>query len=260
MKPAAGQRKASKAPFGSWRKARMPGADGAGAPNVNGLANVKVLGWRANGDGLHVFRNWAVRDLFMRTQDDSMYLACGTNCTTTFARITTWNDANGCAFIFTAGGGSTERVALLDSDVIYARASWAWWSGGRVFCQRCADACGTMAGVSVDGVRVEDGLPSLNAFELDLTGGGAAVFANVSFRNVAVRNVSTMRETLDKKPLPFGLPNLMYAVGPGAFDSVAFENVTIAGESIGVGFGDAAKWNVSKRGTRRNVTIDGQPV
>jgi hypothetical protein len=235
------------------------GANDAGAPNVNELANVKVLGWRANGDGLHVFRNWTVRDLFMRTQDDSMYLACGNNCTTTFSGVTTWNDANGCAFIFTAGGGSTERVTLRDSDVIYARASWAWWSGGRVFCQRCASACGTMAGVAIDGVRVEDALPSLNAFELDLTGGGS-VFANVSFRNIAVRNFSTVRETLDKRSLPFGLPNLMFGVELAAFDNVAFENVTIRGASISSGFADAAQWNVSKQRTRRDVTIDGVPV
>lgn len=235
------------------------GANDAGAPNVNELANVKVLGWRANGDGLHVFRNWDVRDLFMRTQDDSMYLACGNNCTTTFTGVTTWNDANGCAFIFTASGGSAERVKLRNSDVIYARASWAWWSGGRIFCQRCETACGTMSGVAVDGVRVEDAFPSLNAFELDLTRGDA-IFANMTFRNVAIRNVSTVRETLDKKPLPFGIPNLMFGTQPGAFQNVAFENVTIAGENIAVGFADAAKWNVSKRDTRRNVTIDGVPV
>ena len=37
------------------------------------FSNVKVWGWRANGDGLHVFGTWVVKDLFMRTQDDSMY-------------------------------------------------------------------------------------------------------------------------------------------------------------------------------------------
>ena len=36
--------------------------------------NLKVLGWRANGDGLHVFGTWQVRDLFLRTQDDSLYV------------------------------------------------------------------------------------------------------------------------------------------------------------------------------------------
>lgn len=32
------------------------------------LRNVKVMGWRANGDGVHVFSSWAVSDLFLRTQ------------------------------------------------------------------------------------------------------------------------------------------------------------------------------------------------
>lgn len=117
-----------------------------------------------------------------------------------------------------------------------------------------------MTGVDIDNVRVEDALPSLNVFELDMTGGGGGLFANVSFRNVAARNVSTMRKTLDGRPLPFGLPNYMFGVEAGAFQNIAFENVTIAGESIARGFADAAKWNVSKRGTRTNVTIDGVPV
>jgi hypothetical protein len=189
---------------------------GAMGDEPNTLSNVKVLGWRANGDGLHVFRNWTVADLFMRTQDDAMYLACGENCTTTFSRVTTWNDANGCAFIFSAGGGDRQRVALRDSSVIYARASWAWWSGGRVFCQRGAATGVVMSGVAIDGVVVEDRLPSLNAFELNLAGDNPegthdAAFADVSFSNIAVGNWSTVRETLDKRPLPFGIPNLMFA-------------------------------------------------
>ena len=39
----------------------------------------------------------------------------------TFERITTWNDANGAAFVVSGVGSS-----LRNSDVIYARASWAW--------------------------------------------------------------------------------------------------------------------------------------
>lgn len=242
------------------------GEDDAGAPNINTLANVKVLGWRANGDGLHVFRNWTVRDLFLRSQDDAMYLACGANSTTTFERVTTWNDANGCAFIFTAGGGAAESVSLRDSDVIYARASWAWWTGGRIFCQRGASPGGAMTGVLIDGVRVEDRLPTLNAFELDMTGDGApthdAVFANVTFRNIVVANWSTIRETLDKHPLPFGLPNLVFAAGRGvSFQSVAFVNVSVGGERMtAAGTHDAGKWNFSAPSTLVNVTVDGVPV
>ena len=82
------------------------------------MSNVKVLGWRANGDGLHVFGLWKVHHLFMRTQDDSMYTHCcdeyadhfgreghydgltrytaetARECEpTSFERLTTWNDA-----------------------------------------------------------------------------------------------------------------------------------------------------------------------
>jgi hypothetical protein len=55
----------------------------------NELRNVKVMGWRANGDGLHVFANWRVSDLFMRTQDDSLYITSGAGWSATFEGVTT---------------------------------------------------------------------------------------------------------------------------------------------------------------------------
>lgn len=58
--------------------ARREDCGGAVEP-ASTLANVKILGWRANGDGVHVFGDWAVRDLFMRTQDDSMYTDSGSH-------------------------------------------------------------------------------------------------------------------------------------------------------------------------------------
>ena len=65
------------------------------------IENVKVMGWRANGDGIHVFGHWLVKDVFLRTQDDSLYLQAGgpTTCPTVFEGVTTWNDANGAAFM-----------------------------------------------------------------------------------------------------------------------------------------------------------------
>ena len=47
------------------------GTCGLSSPNI--FTNSKVWGWRANGDGLHVFGTWEVSNMFMRTQDDSMY-------------------------------------------------------------------------------------------------------------------------------------------------------------------------------------------
>ena len=36
-----------------------------------------------------------------------------------YERISTWNDANGCAFIFSAGGGDFEFSQLLNSTAVY---------------------------------------------------------------------------------------------------------------------------------------------
>ena len=47
---------------------------GAEGDTVSVIENVKVMGWRANGDGIHVFGHWLVKDVFLRTQDDSLYL------------------------------------------------------------------------------------------------------------------------------------------------------------------------------------------
>jgi len=103
----------------------------AGQADGNELRNVKVLGWRTNGDGVHVFSSWNVSDLFLRTQDDSLYLTCGEGCAAVFEGIVTWNDANGVAFLFSPGGGQAQAgVVLRNSDAIYARTSWYWWNGG----------------------------------------------------------------------------------------------------------------------------------
>merc|ERR1719445_785483 len=51
----------------------LDGSNRPDAPNL--LSNVKVMGWRANGDGIHVFSHWKVKNCFLRSQDDSIYIA-----------------------------------------------------------------------------------------------------------------------------------------------------------------------------------------
>lgn len=231
----------------------------------NTLSNVKVLGWRSNGDGLHVFGTWAVSDLFMRTQDDTMYLHCG-DCATKFERITTWNDANGASFLFSAGGGSRESVTLTDSDVIYARASWAFWPGGRVFSQRGAQQGKVMSGVLIDNVRVEDSLPTMNAINIDMTTDGSGgvstgAFSNVVFSNIAIANFSTMRKDFAGNPLPRGLPNLFFALSRTVnISNVAFINVTLAARPLGEIMADPTAFNISAADSIINCTVDGVPI
>lgn len=122
-----------------------------------------------------------------------------------------------------------------------------------------------MSGVAVNDVRCSDRLPTLNAFQFDMTSDDAALtdasFAIVTFNNVAFANWSTTRKTFEGEPLPFGIPNLLFAGGRRVnFTNVAFNNVTIAGELMGVAFLSADKWNKSGAQTLINVTADGGPV
>ena len=70
---------------------------------------------------------------YMRTQDDACYLEGGH---ITFENITTWNDANGASFVL----GS--NVIMRNSNSIYARSVYYWWTGGRVFSHRASPGVG----------------------------------------------------------------------------------------------------------------------
>lgn len=238
----------------------------AGQAAGNVLRNIKVMGWRTNGDGVHVFSSWTVSDLFLRTQDDSLYLTCGDGCNATFDRITTWNDANGVAFLFSPGGGNAENVVFRDSDAIYSRTSWFWWGPNTVFVQRGAGQGVAMSGVRVENVRVEDPLPAFNPFRIELFASGvtACTFRDVSFTNITVANFSTIRKDLAGKPLPHGIPNTIFAAPQGRGDlvnisNVAFNGVTIAGIAMRDLISDPTIFNLSS-GNLFNVTVDGVPV
>ena len=255
-----------------------------GAPSV--ARNLKILGWRANGDGLHVFSSWRVSDLFMRTQDDSMYTHTSNGPPNSgcpppaFSRITTWNDANGASFII-SGYGST----LSDADVLYSRVWWAWWGGGRVFSQR---RMGSVSRVRVQRVRVHDPLPSLNAFQIDESDGPPGVgarelsaastgrsFHDVTFADITIANLSTVREcpafavpcncapACAAGPLPAGVPNALRGGGNASTGNnitrLAFVNVSILGLGLRE-LGHAAPGWLNVSGGVVNVTVDGQPL
>jgi hypothetical protein len=228
------------------------------------LSNVKVLGWRTNGDGVHVFDSWRVRDLFLRTQDDALYVSCGDGCAATFDRITTWNDANGVAFLFSPGAGvSMAGTVLRDSDVIYTRTSWYWWGPNTVFVNRGPDASGhAMSGAAVENVRVEDRFPAFNPFRLEvLPPAVGAAFCNISFTNISVANFSTIRSNPlvhPPLPLPHGIPNTIYAVAPSEIYNVAFNNVSIAGIAMRTLVRDPTIFNLSVGLV--NVTVDGVDI
>ena len=57
---------------------------------------VKILTWRANGDGINPFANGLIEDCFIRTQDDST-IVNGRG----IRRVVYWQDANGSTFVLT---------------------------------------------------------------------------------------------------------------------------------------------------------------
>ena len=214
------------------------GLTGGGAtPSI--LSNVKVLGWRANGDGIHVFGRWRVEHQFLRTQDDSCYLHSGAH--STYSHVTTWNDANGAAFIMVGANGAT----LVDSDALYQRTTWYWWDGGRIFTHRAAPGRAGFtepaANIHVNRFTFLDPFPSMNVFQLvamnkelkddasfNGTASSIAALQNMSFTNITVAAVSTARTChfnwgcncapACKKgvPMPTGLPNVLRGTGTPA--------------------------------------------
>ena len=227
--------------------------------------------------GIHVFGQWLVKDCFLRTQDDSIYLQAGSasSCPTFFEGITTWNDANGAAFMLIG-----HHATLRASDAIYQRASWGWWDGGRILTNR---EQGATVGVTVDDLVASDPFPTMNALNFDTRPGsssgsphaGPSTFANVSIRNLHVAAFSTQRVCPGGKnppagcscvpacasgPLPFGVPNRILG-GPARtnnISSIAFENCTIGGVGVGELLRGGA-FNVSWAAVR-GITVDGAAV
>jgi len=63
-------------------------------------------------------------------------------------RCVLWNDANGSSFVLSALSKLDGRpIVVEDCDVIYSRAKWHHWSGGRVFNMRGEGAGSAGAGV-----------------------------------------------------------------------------------------------------------------
>ena len=235
----------------------------------NVYENSKVWGWRTNGDGVHAFGSWQVRNLFLRTQDDSMYTHTSDEVKkgcmpSTYERLTTWNDANGASFMVTG-----QDTLLHDSDVIYSRTSYNWWTGGRVFANRYQ---GPTSGVQVKNIRIEDPLPSYNPWTINVNDKGA--FQNVTFEDISITNFSVVHTCTHSGcscsppctpsgngDLPWGIPNVFAATAGTEFNisNVAFVGVTVNNQPLlQVLSADPGYFNLS--GYVTNFTVDGKDI
>lgn len=158
------------------------GHSGGDLTNINIYKNLKILAWRKNSDGVNAFRSSEVFDCFFRVQDDAFYLGASN---VNQHDNTVWNDANGAVlFLPRALDGST--CTFENVKVIYHRAFWHWWDGGRIVSMRELQPGTTISNVHIKNILVEDPLPAFPPFYGVIESGSNE---NVTFNNIIIENV-----------------------------------------------------------------------
>ncbi len=192
---------------------------------------VKIFGWRANGDGINPFGNGQMRNCFIRTQDDCSYVNGAGISDTVF-----WNDANGSSFVLTALPNLTSRTLLIhDCDVIYSRASWINWSGGRVFNMRGSGSGACGGGIVFSNINIEDPRPTMQQFFVCMQmlspysssspqpSRSAGDLSGVRFINVSI--AATNRNS--EPEILWGATN-----GQASIHDLTFDNLTVGGVTV----------------------------
>ena len=193
----------------------------------NAVQWTKIFTWRANGDGINPFGNTLIEDCFIRTQDDSLYVnGLG------IRRCVLWNDANGSSFVLSSLPKLDGRPLVVeDCDVIYSRAKWHRWSGGRVFNMRGESEGEGGAGVIFRNINIEDPRPTLQQFFLCMTvpkpyskdgkKGGAGDLSGIHFQNISIAAPSVLGE-----------PQMLWGQADARIRNLTFENLTINGKLV----------------------------
>lgn len=187
----------------------------------------KIFTWRANGDGINPFGNTRIEDCFIRTQDDSLYVnGLG------IRRTVLWNDANGSSFVLSSMPQLVDRTLIVeDCDVIYARAKWHHWSGGRVFNMRGEGGKPAGSGVIFRNITIEDPRPTLQQFFICMAvpepyakkgnAREAGDLSGILFQNIAIAAPSVLGE-----------PQLLWGHAHARIRNLTFEHLTLAGKPV----------------------------
>ena len=187
----------------------------------------KIFTWRANGDGINPFGNTQIEDCFLRTQDDSLFVS-GLG----IRRTVLWNDANGSSFVLSSLPQRTDRPLVVeDCDVIYARAKWHRWTGGRVFNMRGEGGRSAGAGVVFRNINIEDPRPTLQQFFICMTvpepyskdaeKRGAGDLSGLRFENISIAAPSVLGE-----------PQLLWGQADARIRNLIFEHLTLSGKPV----------------------------
>lgn len=216
----------------------------------NEIKWTKIFTWRANGDGINPFGNTLIEDCFLRTQDDSLYVnGLG------IRRCVLWNDANGSSFVLSSLSSVVDRKLVVeDCDVIYSRAKWHHWSGGRVFNIRAENNGPGGSGVIFRNINIEDPRPTLQQFFLCMTVpppysnearmSDAGDVSGVLFENISIAAPSVLGE-----------PQMLWGQSDARIRNLTFKNMTVGEEPVC----DAEFFKTNEFVDGLNFTADSKP-
>ena len=193
----------------------------------NEVTWTKIFTWRANGDGINPFGNTRIEDCFIRTQDDSLYVnGLG------IRRTVLWNDANGSSFVLSALPQLTDRQLVVeDCDVIYSRAKWDKWSGGRVFNMRGEGGGEAGSGVIFRNINIEDPRPTLQQFFIFMTM-AAPYSKNTEKRKAGDLSGILFQNISIAAPSVLGEPQILWGQADARIRKLTFDNLTVAGQPV----------------------------
>ncbi len=200
--------------------------------NVNVYKNLKILGWRVNGDGLNAFRNSEITDCFFRCQDDHFYYG-GDNVK--ISNCVCWSDYNGAVLYVTKGAKTMESSYFKDVKVIYHRAGWHYWEGGRVISFRDRKPGNTIKNVQIKNVLVEDPFPAFPPIYCKMSNPDSST-ASIDYDNIIIESVEQEHPCVsgsgDSK---YGKPrNTMLGLDETRkFDNITFKNCYYNGKWLG---------------------------
>ena len=90
------------------------------------ISGYKAIAWYYNNDGMGLSSNSTMTDSFIRTNDDSVKLACGGP--STVERTVIWQLYNGSPFQMGWNGNGCDNCLVRDNDIIHAE--WQGWQTG----------------------------------------------------------------------------------------------------------------------------------
>lgn len=179
------------------------------------LSYVKVIGWRANGDGLGNGDN--VNDCFVRANDDCSYVRGNRK------RVTYWKD-NISAIFYMSQIWETTPILIEDCDVLYCRSRGG---GGAAWDMRADAPSGQRpAQVTFRNIRFHDPLSNMTIFNLITYKGTAAAPTQVggNYDWIKFENISILSSSVKS--------NLLGCAAAPWNGGLTFENVTFAGTKL----------------------------